>query len=459
MSHPQGLMTDLYQLTMAVGYLKQGMAHTPAICEAFVRRLPRHRSFLLCAGLQQAVAYLRAFRFDEEQVAYLRRQPALASAMDDEVCRALLDLRFDGDLWAMPEGTLAFPGEPMLRVEAPLWQAQLVETNLLSILNHSTMIASKAGRVVAAAGEAGVLEFGTRRTHGAAAVDAARCAYMAGFLGTSNVEAGFRHGVPIFGTMAHMWVMCHDGERASFDNYLQVYGQGTTLLIDTYDIVRGTRRACAAARAAGGTDKLKAVRVDAQLFEEDGTPTGICRAMRGALDEEGFNETRIVASGDLNEGRIVTLLQAGEPIDAFGVGTELVNSKDAPSLGGVYKVVQVGGRGASARPVIKLSAGKVTWPGPHQVFRRLSGDGMLDGDTLCLDHETHPGEPVLRQVMRGGEVVMEGLDDLAGHRERARQSMATLTVEQRLSDGDAITPEPSPELLALLQQCKEAWGE
>ena len=457
MSHPPGLMTDLYQLTMAVGYLKQGMAHTPAICEAFVRRLPRRRSFLLTAGLQRAVAYLRSFRFDEQQVAYLRAQPALAAGMDEQTCQALLELKFDGDLWAMPEGTLAFAGEPLLRVEAPLWQAQLVETSLLSILNHSTMIASKAARVVTAAGDAGVLEFGTRRTHDAAAVDAARCAYLAGFLGTSNVEAGFRHGVPIFGTMAHMWVMCHDDEQASFHNYLQVYDQGTTLLIDTYDIVRGTRRACAAARQAGGPDKLRAVRVDAQLFHDDGTPTGICRAMRAALDDEGFGETRIVASGDLNEERIATLLQAGEPIDAFGVGTELVNSKDAPSLGGVYKVVQVGGR-QGGRPVIKLSAGKVTWPGPHQVFRRLSSHGQLEGDILALDHEKQPGEPVLRPVMRAGEVVMEGLGDVGAARERARRQLALLTPQQRLSHTAAITPEPSAELLRLLETCKAQWG-
>jgi len=451
-------MTDLYQLTMAVGYLKRGMAHTPAICEAFVRRLPRQRSFLLTAGLARIVEYLRAFRFDEEQVAYLRGQPALAGAMDDETCQALLALRFDGDLWAMPEGTLAFAGEPMLRVEAPLWQAQLVETALLSMMNHSTMIASKAARVVAAAADAGVLEFGTRRTHDDAAVDAARCAYLAGLLGTSNVEAGFRFGVPIFGTMAHMWVMCHGSEDSAFDNYLDVYGQGTTLLIDTYDIVRGTRRACAAARRAGGEDKLQAVRVDAQLFDGEGQPTGICRAMREALDDEGFGHTRIVASGDLNERRIQTLLGAGEPIDAFGVGTELVNSKDAPSLGGVYKVVQVGGRGSDARPVIKLSAGKVTWPGPHQVFRRLDSDGHLLGDTLALDHEEPPGEPVLRQVMRGGEVVMEGLDDLEAARDRARRNLATLSPARRLADDDAITPEPSAELLALMEKCKRQWG-
>ncbi len=453
-----GLMTDLYQLTMAVGYLKRGMAHTPAICEAFVRRLPRRRSFLLTAGLQRIVEYLEAFRFDEAQVEYLRRQQAFAGAMDDETCEALLGLRFEGDLWAMPEGTLAFAGEPMLRVEAPLWQAQLVETNLLSIMNHSTMIASKAARVVAAAGEAGVLEFGSRRTHDKAAVNAARSAYLAGCLGTSNVEAGFRHGVPIFGTMAHMWVMCHESEEAAFHGYLDVYSQGTTLLIDTYDIVRGTRRACVAARDRGGQALLKAVRVDAQLFDGEGAPTGICRQVREVLDEEGFGETRVVASGDLNEYRIETLLQAGEPIDAFGVGTELVNSKDAPSLGGVYKVVQVGGR-ESGRPVIKLSAGKVTWPGPHQVFRRLDHEGMLLGDTLALDHEQHEGRPVLEQIMRGGEVVATGLDDLEAHRARARQNVALLSREKLLAEQDAVTAQPSAELAALLSKCKAEWGE
>jgi len=447
-------MTDLYQLTMAVGYLKRGMAQEPAVCEAFVRRLPRRRSFLLTAGLQRAVEYLRAFRFDAEQVAYLRKQPAFAGgALDDETCEALLALRFEGDLWAMPEGTLAFAGEPLLRVEAPLWQAQLVETNLLSILNHSTMVASKAARVVAAAGGAAVLEFGTRRTHDEAAVNAARSAYLAGCLGSSNVEAGFRYGVPIFGTMAHMWVMCHDAEQASFDNYLDVYSGGTTLLIDTYDIVRGTARACASARARGGQALLSAVRVDAQLFDGQGEPTGICRQVRQVLDDEGFGETRIVASGDLNEYRIGALQAAGEPIDAYGVGTELVNSKDAPSLGGVYKVVQVG-----QRPVIKLSAGKTTWPGRHQVFRQLDGEGRLAGDTLALAHERPDGEPVLQPVLRGGELVAEGLDDLKAHRERARASLALLPREALLAEDDAVTPEPTAELSALLARCKDEWG-
>jgi nicotinate phosphoribosyltransferase len=449
----RALHTDLYQLTMIVGYLRRNLAGRRATCEAFVRRLPRSRSLLLVAGLARIVEYLEGLRFTEEQVAFLRRQPALRGAIDDDTARALLSLRFTGDLFAMPEGTVAFANEPLLRVEAPLPEAQIVETELLSILNHSTLIASKAARIVAAAGGASVLEFGTRRTHDEAAVDAARAAYLAGCAGTSNVEAGFRFGIPVFGTAAHMWTMAHETEAAAFDSYLAVYPEKTTLLVDTYGILGGTRRACEAALRTGRRETLGGVRIDCDLFDGSGAPTGICRRVRELLDSLGFPHTRIVVSDDMNEQKIARLLGAGEPIDSFGVGTELVTSKDAPALGGVYKLVLVG-EGAWARAVSKLSPGKSTLPGAHQVLRTLTAAGRIEGDVIALADEQVPGERLLVPVMRGGRLLPEArpLLDLAAARARARAQLAALGPEAVLAEEPVIVARPSPRLAALARE-------
>jgi nicotinate phosphoribosyltransferase len=451
MTETRALHTDLYQLTMAVGYLKRSMAHTPVVCEAFVRRLPKNRSFLLVAGLAPIVEYLRQLRFTPEQVDYLCGLEVFRSRIDDELRQELLDFRFDGDLWAMPEGTVAFANEPLLRVEAPLWQAQLVETSLLSMLNHSTLVASKAARVVTAARGAGVMEFGTRRTHADAAVNAARASYIAGCIGTSNVEAGFRYGIPVYGTMAHMWTMVHDTEKDAFDGYLAVYPQRATLLVDTYGTLDGTRRACQAARRQGDPGSLTAVRVDSELLDSGQRPTGICRRVREILDEEGFEHTRIIVSDDMNEERITTLLEAGEPIDGFGVGTEMVTSKDAPALGGVYKVVWAGG--PEGHPVAKLSPGKVTYPGAHQVWRELDAAGKLSRDRLALAEEQDlPGEPLLRPIIRAGELVPQAgeLDNLGEIRARAREQLALLPKSTLLQSSPAVTVQPTESLTALL---------
>jgi len=446
----RALHTDLYQLTMAVGYLRRGTADTPVVCEAFVRRLPRRRSFLLVAGLARAVDYLCGLRFTEEQVAYLEQLDIFRGRIDRELKRRLLGFRFEGDLWAMPEGTVAFANEPLVRVEAPLWQAQLVETSLLSILNHSTLVASKAARIVAAARGAGVMEFGTRRTHADAALDAARSAYIAGCIGTSNVAAGFSYGIPVYGTMAHMWTMVHADEAAAFDSYLEVYPERATLLVDTYGTLGGTRRACRAARARGDVRALGAVRLDSELFDGEGRPTGICRRVRQILDAEGFCHTRIVVSDDMNEDRIQALLDAGEPIDAFGVGTEMVTSKDAPALGGVYKVVWVGD--ASGRAAMKLSPGKVTYPGVHQVRRQLGPQGTIERDLLTLAQEELPGEPLLCRVLERGAIASgaEHLHDLERARARARAQIATLPPGAVLGHEPAVELEPSAGVRALL---------
>ncbi len=365
------LSTDLYELTMAAAYFESGLARQPATFELFVRQLPPRRSFLIVAGLAQALDFLENLRFTTDEIDYLRGQPVFKNVRP-EFFAFLKDLRFTGEVWAMPEGTVAFANEPLLRVTAPILEAQIVETALLSIINHQTMIASKAARVVAAARGRPVIEFGTRRAHGIeAGLLGARAAYIGGCAGTSHVEAGLRFGIPIFGTMAHSFVMAFEREQEAFDAFLKVFPDTATILLDTYDTI-------AAAKSLRGR-KIPAVRLDS------GDIVTLSRQVRQILDEAGMRQTKIFVSGDLDEDRITELLDAGAPIDAFGVGTRLATSYDAPALGGVYKLVS--GR-------CKLSAEKATYPLAKQVWRSDAGDVITAAD------ETAPGEPLLAPARR-----------------------------------------------------------
>ncbi|WP_437760271.1 nicotinate phosphoribosyltransferase [Sorangium sp. So ce1389] len=444
------LHTDLYQLTMAAGYFHRGMTSRVATCELFVRRLPRHRRFLVAMGLDRVVRYLEGLRFTDEQIAYLSAIPALADAMTPAFCDYLRSFRFHGDVWGVPEGTVFFPNEPLLRVTAPLIEAQLIETFALSAINHATAIASKAARVVLAAGDAGVMEFGTRRAHPDAAVDAARAAYAVGCVGTSNVEAGMRYGIPVLGTAAHMWTMAHPTEDAAFEGYVAVFPSAAILLIDTYDTLVGAARAAAIAR-----DKLKGVRLDS------GDLGALSVAVRRILDAAGCASAKIVASGDLNEHRIAELRRAGAPIDLYGVGTDLVTSIDAPSLGGVYKLVEIGGADPAAAgertPIAKFSEGKATLPGAHQVHRFRDKAGKLERDVIALDSEpmTPGAEPLLAPVMKRGARVAppEGLDAI---RARVREQLGALPEALRRIDDDPAPGAPfavevSAELGALVE--------
>lgn len=388
------LHTDLYQLTMAAGYFHRGLAETRATCEMFVRRLPPQRRYLVACGVDAALEYVTSLRFTEEQIAYLRTVPALADAMTEPFADYLRDFRFHGDVWAVSEGTVMFAGEPFVRVEADIIEAQIIETFLLSTINHGTMVASKAARIVRAAGGAGVLEFGTRRTHPGEAVDSARAAYLVGATGTSNVAAGMRYSIPVLGTAAHMWTMTHDSEEDAFHNYVKTFPSSSILLIDTYDTVRGAERAARVAR-----DKLRGVRLDS------GDMLALSKEVRRVLDEHGLKNAQIVASGDLEEHTIARFRAAGAAIDMYGVGTELVCSKDAPSLGGVYKVVQFE-RDGRVVPVAKLSAGKATYPGPHQVHRFYDGDTPRE-DMLALAGEAVPPGAValLRPRVQKGHAI------------------------------------------------------
>jgi len=413
------LSTDLYQLTMVAGHVAAGRhERVTATFELFVRSLPPHRNVLVAAGLETVLDYVERLHFDDSDVAWLRQAEALR-AVPAEFFDYLRAFRFTGDINAMPEGTPVFPNEPILQVTAPLAQAQLVETAILSLVNFQTSVASKAVRVVIAAGGRPVLEFGARRAHGPeAALLAARSAYLAGCSATSFVEAGRRFGIPLSGTMAHAWVQVGKTEIAAFDEYARLFGEESTALLDTFDTE-------AAARAiVRSVLKPGAVRLDS------GNLLKLSRSVRAILDAGGLSRTRIVASGDLDELRIRGLLSSEAPIDAFGVGTSVVTSIDAPALGGVYKLVELN-EGGVIRRVVKTSSEKATWPGRKQVWRRLSGNKAIR-DVIALDGEPAiaGATPLLRAVMQGGRRIGDAVAP-ASAREWCRASVATLPAAVR----------------------------
>ena len=387
---PTALSTDLYELTMAAGHFAAG-TNGSATFELSVRGLPQERGYLLAAGVDPALTYLEELRFTAPEIEYLRQIPQLrrvpARFFDDY----LPAFRFTGDVWALAEGEPVFPNEPLLRVTAPLIEAQLVETALLSTVLFQTSVASRASRMVRAAAGRPVFELGARRAHGAeAGALAGRAAFVGGCSGTSDVEAGLAFGLPLAGTMAHSWVMSHDSETESFVRFIEMYGDQTVLLIDTYDSGRAVDRIAAARLAPFG------VRIDSgDLLAET-------RAVRARLDGVGLAATKIFASGDLDERRIAELVEQCAPVDVFGVGTALSTSSDAPALGGVYKLVEVE-RAGRAQPVLKLSQGKATYPGVKQVWR-VSDCGRATHDVLARGAEPPPreGRALLSLVMRRG---------------------------------------------------------
>ncbi|MBM4038816.1 MAG: nicotinate phosphoribosyltransferase [Planctomycetes bacterium] len=405
------LATDLYELTMAAGYVR-ARRNEPASFELFVRSLPPLRSYLVVAGLEQAVHYLQCIRFTDDSVRFLRSLPVFRD-VSDGFFEYLRKFRFRGDLDAMAEGTVAFAGEPLLRVTAPLIEAQIVETYLLTTINYQTLVATKAARIAAAARGRAVVDFGSRRAHGPqAGLLAARAAYVGGCIGTSNVLGGRLLGIPVFGTQAHSWVMAFDDEQEAFRAYLDAFPEHTTLLLDSYDTLAAARKAAALGPRVAG------VRLDS------GDLAALSRRVRRILDKARMQKTRILASGDLNEHLIAGLVRRRAPIDAFGVGTELVTSKDAPALGGVYKLVeqQVGGDWV---PRLKQSEEKETYPGRKQVYRLLDERGHCRGDVIALEGEAPYGEPLLAPVMRRGRLVGP-LPSLAQARSRAAEALARL---------------------------------
>lgn len=437
-----GLATDLYELTMAAAYLEHGLAEQTATFELFVRHLPPQRGYMVVAGLEQAVEYLTRLQFDAAAIDYLRSLEVF-QRVGDGFWQYLRRFRFTGDLRAMPEGTIAFADEPLLQVRAPLIEAQMVETALLAILNHQTLIATKAARVVDAAQGRTVVEFGARRAHGLeAAVYGARAAVIGGCAGTSNLLAGRAFDIPVYGTAAHSFVMSFAREMDAFRAYHQSFPGHDTLLIDTYDTLEGARRAVQVGPIAG-------VRLDS------GDLVALSRAVRRILDEAGQAQARIVASGDLNEERIAALLEAGACIDIFGVGTELITSRDAPALGGVYKLVAISD-GHGERPVSKRSQEKVSLPGRKQVYRLRDPEGRVSSDLLALADEAVPGSPLLVPVIRAGSRLLPPapLPELQARARAGRESLPDPV--RRIHDPESVPVHSSPGLRALTETVTQA---
>jgi nicotinate phosphoribosyltransferase len=420
------LLTDLYQLNMVEAYLDHGETK-PAVFELFFRKLPARRGFLMAAGLAQALDFLQHARFSSEDIAWLRGTGRFTPRLIDY----LESYRFTGDVHAMPEGTIFFADEPILRVSAPLPQAQLVETRLINILHFQCLIAAKAARMVLAAPDKLLVDFGLRRAHGAeAGLMAARASYLAGFAGSATVLAEKMFGIPSFGTMAHSFIEAFDAESAAFWNFARSRPENLTLLIDTYDTEAGARKVVALApRLAAAGIKLRAVRLDS------GDLAGLSLSVRRILDEGGLTDVSIFASGGLDEDVILTLAQRGARIDGFGIGTSLTTSSDVPALDCAYKLQEYAGL-----PRRKRSAGKATWPGPKQVWRRFGPDGRMAADTLSLaSDDDQPGEPLIRSVMVGGTPVAPQ-PSLAEMRAHARRELARLPEPLRRLDQGTSYP-------------------
>ena len=441
---PIGLLTDLYQLTMAAGYYEAGKTSERGTFELFFRKLPQDRNYVVAAGLEQSVEYLLNLRFTSPEIDYLRKLPQFAHTSPG-FFEMLAGLRFTGDLFAVPEGTPVFPNEPILTLRAPLVEAQIPETFLLATVGFQSMIATKAARVVKAAVGRGVVEFGTRRAHSPeAGVLAGRAAYIGGCEGTSNTETGIRFGVPVFGTCSHSWVMSFEHERDAFAQLQKLLGESTVYLVDTYDTIEGARRAAELGRPLWG------VRLDS------GNPVELGPAVRKILDDAGLRDAKIMATGDLNEHKIHELVAGKAPIDMFGVGTELATSADAPHLGVVYKMVELEDAGKK-RYTLKLSEDKHTLPGAKQVFRYADHD-LLARSSECpsCPPGAAPSEALLRPVILGGKLI-EPLPSASQARRYAAESIAKLP-SQALSlfeSKNAWPVEVSAELDSLYKQVSE----
>jgi len=405
------LLTDLYQLAMMQAYLRRGETKL-AVFEFFVRHLPARRGFLMLAGIEQALDFLETLQFSPEDLEWLASTGRLGKDLIDY----LRPLRFTGDVHAMPEGTVFFPSEPILRITAPLPVAQLVETRLINIVHFQSLIAAKAARMMIAARGKTLVDFGLRRAHGAeAGLMAARASYIAGFAGTATVLAEKFFGIPIFGTMAHSYIQSFDDETEAFESFARARPDNLTLLIDTYDTEAAARKVVALApKLQADGIKIRAVRLDS------GELVALSKRVRHILDEGGLKDVNIFASGGLDEDAIDAMLRAGAPIDGFGVGTNLTTSSDVPAIDCVYKLQEYAGL-----PRRKQSVGKATWPGRKQVWRRYDGDGRMAGDVLSLESDSQPGEPLLVPVMRNGKRLEPRLT-LANARTRAARELDRL---------------------------------
>jgi nicotinate phosphoribosyltransferase len=432
------LLTDLYQLNMLQAYFDHGQTDT-AVFEFFVRRLPARRGFLMAAGLEQALEFLDNLQFSREEIDWLRQSRRFTDDFVDYLAR----LRFTGDVDAMPEGTIFFADEPIIRVIAPLPEAQLVESRLINILHFQSLIASKAARMVLAAPGKQLVDFGLRRAHGAeAGLMAARASYLAGLAGTATVLAHKDFGIPIFGTMAHSFIQTHDDETAAFLAFARSRPDNLVFLIDTYDTEAAARKVTRLApRLKEAGIALRGVRLDS------GDLIVLSQHVRRILDEANLQDVTIFASGGLDEDDLVRMLAANAPIDGFGVGTSLTTSSDAPVLDCVYKLQEYAGIARRKR-----SAGKATWPGRKQVWRNFAADRRMAGDVLTVQDDPQAGEPLLMPVMRHGRRLAPP-PTLADIRRKSAEGLAQLPEPlRRLSDGTTFPVIVAPKLMALTEE-------
>ena len=410
------LLTDLYQLTMMQGYFKTGNQDV-AVFDAFYRKNPCGNGYSICAGLEQVINYVENLHFSPDEINYLRG----LHIFEDDFLDYLADFRFSGDIYAIPEGTVMFPREPMLKVVAPIMEAQLIETAILNIVNHQSLIATKAARVCHAAQGDGVMEFGLRRAQGPdAGIYGARAAMIGGCVGTSNVLAGKLFDVPVMGTHAHSWIMSFPDEYTAFKEYARLYPDSCTLLIDTYDTLRSgvpnAIRVFTEMREAGIKPKKYGVRLDS------GDLAYLSKKVRKMLDDAGFTDAVIAASNDLDEYLIESLKLQGATIKSWGVGTNLITSKDNPAFGGVYKLTALKDKDGNFVPKIKVSENieKVTNPGNKTIYRIYDNEtGKIKADLICLVEETFdpsedmtlfdPNAPWKKTKLKGGSYSMKEL--------------------------------------------------
>jgi nicotinate phosphoribosyltransferase len=435
------LLTDLYQLTMLQGYLQQHMEET-AVFEFFVRKLPPRRGFLVAAGLEQALSYLENLRFTPSELDWIAKSGRFSTALVEY----LTQFRFTGDVHAMPEGTVFFPDEPILRVTAPLPQAQLVETRLINLLHFQTLIASKAVRAVLAAPGKELVDFGLRRAHGEeAGLLAARASYLVGFSGTATVQAGVLFGVPVYGTVAHSFIQAHEDEMEAFEHFALAQPDHVVLLLDTYDTEAAARKVVALGpRLLKRGITIKGVRLDS------GNLADHARRVRRILNDGGLPDVRIVASGNLDEYALQEFMAVNAPIDSFAVGTHMTTSSDASYLDCAYKLQEYAGRACRKR-----SEGKATWPGRKQVYRHYGADGRMAYDMLTLSDDPQDGMALIHLVMQEGRRLAP-VPVLADVRTRVGDELARLPEHsRRLQDGPPYQVRVSQALRDLAKACDE----
>lgn len=442
-AHNWALLTDLYELTMAASYFEH-KRDGKAVFDLFIRDLPKVRSFFLAAGLEDVIEFLETFHFDHDSIKYLEG----LGIFHRDFLEHLKTLRFTGDVWAIPEGTVFFPNEPIVRVVAPLIEAQIIESFLLNTINLETMIATKAARVVMAARGRSVFDFALRRTHGAtAALRTARSSYIAGFKGTSNVLAGSLYGIPVAGTMAHSFVMSFKNEVDSFRAFAKTFPKYSTLLIDTYDTIHGVENAVIIAKELEKKGRrLVAVRLDS------GDMARLAIRARFLLDKAGLSYVKIFASGNLDEYKIKQLLNQRAPIDSFGVGTKMGVSADAPYCDVIYKLSEVTDANGEFLPTMKLSRGKTTYPGRKQVYRITDKRGMFVKDVIALDGEEISGKSLLIKIIDQGKVIYDR-PSLKGIRELAKNNLLRLPKKIfNLSPAASYPVDISPKLKGLTRR-------